>query len=200
LNQLDPNSPSRLLPATDNRDLVAGLVAEEPWAQRAFVERMTPGVRRVLTRILGNVHDVDDLTQETLLRALSRIIALREADKLRPYVMQIAVFVGREAIRSRHRRRWLRFFAPEEMPEAEASCSTPEGRRAVRALYAALGTLTPDAHVVFTLRHLEGLELKEVARLTDLSLATVKRRLEEAEAHLLVRAPDVLAFVSEIRA
>ncbi|MFO0677933.1 MAG: sigma factor-like helix-turn-helix DNA-binding protein [Polyangiaceae bacterium] len=65
------------------------------------------------------------------------------------------------------------------------------------ALYAALGSLDVDTQLAFTLRHVEGLELTEVAELTELSLATVKRRLLEAERSLLARAPDLKDLVAE---
>ncbi|MFO0677932.1 MAG: sigma factor [Polyangiaceae bacterium] len=85
---------------------IDAVIAEEPWAQRRFVEALSPRIRRVLTRVLGGGADIDDLTQDTLLRALSRLGTLREKDKLEAFVAKIAVFVGREALRARRRRRW----------------------------------------------------------------------------------------------
>src|SRR3954462_5508548 len=93
--------------ALDPRELVRGLEAAEPWAERALLQAETANVERILTRILGFCADLDDLTQEVFIRAFARIAELREPDSLRAWLGSIAVFVAREAIRRKRRRRWL---------------------------------------------------------------------------------------------
>ncbi|HMR75863.1 MAG TPA: sigma-70 region 4 domain-containing protein, partial [Polyangiaceae bacterium] len=61
------------------------------------------------------------------------------------------------------------------------------------ALYRLLDRMDPDDRVVFTLRAIEGMELLEVAGLTDLSLSTVKRRFKRAQEFVIQHARrDVL--------
>ena len=68
------------------------------------------------------------------------------------------------------------------MTRAVTSCSVatrgPKGDLAVRE---ALAVLSSDERIAFSLRHLEELELTEVASACGVSLSTVKRRLKRAE-------------------
>lgn len=168
-------------PASASAALVRGLLAGEAWAERQLLERYTAQVERVVARITGDTSaDLDDRVQDAFVRVLERVHALRDPECLPGFVTQIAVFVGREALRSRRRRRWLRFFAPDEMPEAPAPVASEETRGALAAFQGLLDDLAPDDRVAFVLRHVDGMELSEVAHACDVSLATAKRRLARA--------------------
>ncbi|MEZ4223791.1 MAG: sigma-70 family RNA polymerase sigma factor [Polyangiaceae bacterium] len=168
--------------------LVEGLQAGKAWAERAFVDEYRPHVARLLYKVLGASADLDDLVQETFIRALDRVDTLREAKALRSWLTSIAVFVARETIRARRRRRWLTLLPTEELPEVASSQDDVEGRAALRAFYAVLRQLKDDRQLYFALRYVEGMELGEVALACDVSLSTAKRRLQQAEAEFLRRA------------
>jgi RNA polymerase sigma-70 factor (ECF subfamily) len=156
-------------------------------AERRLLEEQTPFVERLLTRILGHENDLDDLVQEVFVRALGKVDDLRD-DNVRSWVGAFAVNVARESIRRRRRRGWLSFFAPEDMPEIPADDSTPELRDAVRALYLLLDQMDADDRVAFTLRLVEGMQLSEIAAMCDISLSTVKRRVERGSSWFRARA------------
>jgi RNA polymerase sigma-70 factor (ECF subfamily) len=192
--------------AADDQRLADGLRARREWAERAALERYTPQVRRVLVRILGSPAEVDDLGQEVFLRGINRIGELREGVALRSWFTSFAVNVAREALRARARRRWLLFFAPAELPEpdGEAAETNPDAKadasRALRATYEVLGQMRTAARTAFTLRHLDGMELGEVASACGVSLSTIKRRLEAAEETFRARArrhPLLRAWLEE---
>jgi RNA polymerase sigma-70 factor (ECF subfamily) len=167
--------------AADDEELVRGLRHRKTWAERALLERYTGHVERVLTHILGSHRDLDDLAQEVFLRALARVDDLREPRALRDWLAAFAVNVAREAIRTKRRRWWQVLRAPDETPELEAPSASAEDRAAVRAFYEVLAALDVDARIAFTLRHVDGMELTEVAGACGVSLATIKRRLKAAE-------------------
>jgi RNA polymerase sigma-70 factor (ECF subfamily) len=169
-------------------EIARALRAGEAWAERAFVERHTSHVERILTRILGARSDLDDRVQEVFVRAFERVEDLREPRALQGWLTGIAVFVAREAIRARRRRRWLIFPAPEAVPEPAAPTASPETRAAVRAFYEVLGRLDDDARIAFTLRFVEGMELAEIAAACGVSRSTVKRRIKSAENEFIERA------------
>jgi RNA polymerase sigma-70 factor (ECF subfamily) len=175
-----------------SRELTAGLLGGEAWAERELLERYTRHVERVVARITGDTSaDLDDRVQEVFVRVVGRLASLRDPDSLPGFVTQIAVFVAREAIRARRRRRWLAFLAPADLPETEAPVASDEIRGALDAFYELVERLDPDPRIVFLLRHVEGMELAEVASACDVSLATVKRRLSEAEREFKARAAAV---------
>jgi RNA polymerase sigma-70 factor (ECF subfamily) len=175
-----------------SRELTAGLLGGEAWAERELLERYTRHVERVVARITGDASaDLDDRVLEVFVRVVGRLASLRDPDSLPGFVTQIAVFVAREAIRARRRRRWLAFLAPADLPETEAPVASDEIRGALDAFYELVERLDPDPRIVFLLRHVEGMELAEVASACDVSLATVKRRLSEAEREFKARAAAV---------
>lgn len=173
--------------ALDPRELVRGLTAAEPWAERALIQAETPRVERLLTRMLGFSGELDDWTQEVFIRAFTRIAELREPESLRAWLSSIAVFVAREAIRRKRRRRWLVFLPAEDRPEPLAGAASFEARAALRVFYELLDGFAADERIAFTLRYVEGMELTEVAEACRVSLATIKRRLKRASDDFYVR-------------
>jgi len=173
--------------AIDLDDLVRGLKAGEPWAERALLRAETAHVERMLTRILGFCAELDDLTQEVFIRAFTRIVELREPESMRAWLGSIAVFVAREAIRRKRRRRWLVFLPTEETIEPPSSAASLEARVALRVFYEVLDGFGADERIAFALRFVEGMELTEVAAACQVSLATIKRRLKRASDDFYVR-------------
>jgi RNA polymerase sigma-70 factor (ECF subfamily) len=171
----------------DDADLVRALCEGDALAERTLLDRYGAHVDRILTRILGEHPDLDDLALEVFVRAFERIADLREPGALRSWLTGIAVFVAREAIRRKRRRRWLVFLPIEDAADLEVPASIPEARAALRAVYEVIGRLDADVGIAFALRFVEGMELTEIAAACDVSLATVKRRIKRAEAEFSAR-------------
>ena len=57
----------------------------------------------------------------TFAQILSSVHGLDEPARLKAWITRVAVFTARGWIRRRARKRWLRFFAPEELPEPEVN-------------------------------------------------------------------------------
>jgi RNA polymerase sigma-70 factor (ECF subfamily) len=175
----------------DDPALIANALRDgERWAQHALLTQYTEHVERILIRVLGNHTDLDDLVQEVFVRCLERIEELRVPGALRSWLTSIAVYIAREAIRRKKRRKWLLFMLPEEIQELEMPLASPEARAAIRALYEVVGRLGADEQIAFTLRFIEGMELTEIAAVCDVSLATIKRRLKRAEAEFFARGRE----------
>ncbi len=173
-------------------ELLRGLRVGRPEAERRLFELHHRHVERILTRVLGTAskqgEDIDDLVQEVFIRAFDRVAQLREADALKAWLTSIAVFVARETIRKRKRRSWLTLLTPDQPLELEAPNADPEVRDAMRAFYQVVERLDADERVAFTLRLVEGMELKAIADACGVSLATVKRRVKTAETKFVKQA------------
>lgn len=183
--QLATVYPLRPLAAADDRALLAALHDGDPSAPASFFDRYASLVERTIVRIVGVDAEVADLVNDAFMRAMQRIDRVVDGEALRPWLTSIAVFAAREHVRARRRKWWLRFFAPEEIPEAEAPVASPELRQAVQRLYRALDALPVDDRIAFTLRHMEEMELTEVAEACATSLSTAKRRIARAEKRFL---------------
>jgi len=171
------------LPSDTDEALVAALQREEAWARTALVHKYHQRVERLVAGALGIDSELADVVQDVFVRVLRNVHQLKDPAALPSWISSLAVFTARGVIRKRRRWRWIRFLAPEEVPEAPAAEHDHEGAATIRAVYAVIETLPPDERLAFTLRFVSELELTEVASACRVSLATIKRRLARAEAH-----------------
>lgn len=168
-------------PLTDAA-LVAALRAGRADAPGLLFERYGNYVERLVVRVLGLDTEVPDLINETFARALERLDKLEDPSALKAWVGSIALFTTRTFLRDRRsRRRFLGFFAPEELPEVPARETSPEVTFALHRTYQVLEAFPAEERIAFALRFIDGMGLNEVADMMGLSLGTVKRRLTRAQ-------------------
>jgi RNA polymerase sigma-70 factor (ECF subfamily) len=188
--------------AHDDYALIAGIRRGDPAAAAALFAHYRGLVERTLVRILGFDSELADAVQETFVRALAATRLLRDPQALPSWLIRISVCTASDLIRRRRRRRWLQFFAePQELMERASEWileSEPnlEARQALLVAQAILSSLPTDERIAFSLRRLEGMELKDVASACGCSLATIKRRLARAEKRFLARAEQHQALAS----
>jgi RNA polymerase sigma-70 factor (ECF subfamily) len=147
-------------------------------------------VRGVLYRAVGPTHDIEDLVQEVFAGFFKNLGTLREPSALRPFLVSIAMRKARTALRKRRTRRWLQLSDDGTVPEVVTHDGDPRTRHALARLYTILDELDARGRLAFVLRHAEGYELTETAAALGVSLATIKRALSRAEAHVQTRARD----------
>jgi RNA polymerase sigma-70 factor (ECF subfamily) len=175
-------------PFDDDAALVAALRRGDGRARVALVERFEPLVERLVAGALGIDSEIPDVVQDVFVAVLEGVHNLKDASALRSWIATLAVFTARGRIRRRRRWRWIRFVAPEEVPEVPVSRPQGETHEAVRATYAVLDSFPADERLAFSLRFVSEMQLTEVADACQVSLATVKRRLARAEKRFLEAA------------
>lgn len=167
----------------DRHALVAALVHGNEGAAVALFHEYYPLVERTLGRILGVDDELADASQEVFLRALRSVHTLRDPQALTDWLLQITVYTATDCLRKRKRRQWLIFHDPLESETADGIHRDDEaGREALLATYAVLDKMSTEERTVFALRYLDGMELVQVAKACDCSLATIKRRLQRASS------------------
>lgn len=149
-------------------------------ALTALWQRVGQRIHRLVLRTLGPDDAIEDLVQESFTQVLQRLPTLRHEDALDGFVVAITLNTVRLELRRRRRRRFFAFLLPAEEP----TVTDASVQHDVRQLFTQLDALTVDQRLAFTLRHVEQLELTEVAQAMGVSLATAKRRLAEAKAAL----------------
>jgi RNA polymerase sigma-70 factor (ECF subfamily) len=172
---------AQLAPSEDDAALVEGLRRGDAAARRELFDRFAPHVERVLARVLGRDPELSDALHDTFVQAFGSFSSLRDASALKAWLSMVAVYTARGIIRRRKVRRWLRFWAPEDLPETPSHGPSAEDAWAVARVYTLLDRLPADHRIAFTLRFVEGMSLQEVAEACSCSLATVKRRLTRAQ-------------------
>lgn len=200
---MSSSSPVTLVPfprevAPDDAALVRAVLAGKKGAVLQVWDRHAPLVRGVLRRSLGPGPDVEDLVQEVFLAFHRRVSSLRDPDALRAFLVSIATRIAISEIRRRKVRRFLRLTDDGELPEQVAVHD--DGPEALSRLHALLDTCSAPDRLAYVLRHIEGLEVEEVAAALDLSLSTTKRRLARVEARIVSlarRDPLLASYLTE---
>lgn len=151
--------------------------------ERAFAQlyaRHAHYVAGVAYRLLGGDHEVDDVVQDTFLAALEHLPELTDPAAVRPWLASIAARKAMRRFDARGRfKRFLQSLTATAAPRSEVH-SVLE----VSALARALGKMTPERRIPWVLHRVEGQTLPSVAEVMGVSLATVKRRIAEAEVEL----------------
>lgn len=164
--------------APTDAELVRRVVDGDTRAYALVWDRYAHVIRGVLRRSLGPTADVDDGLQEVFIRFFRGAASLRDPSVLRSFLIGVAMRVAAGELRSKKLRRWFLLDRDTSLPEvASSDVVDSDARESVRRLYGILGELDDESRLIFVLRHLEELELTEVADALSISLATVKRKL-----------------------
>jgi RNA polymerase sigma-70 factor (ECF subfamily) len=160
-----------------------------------LVEVTSGHVYRVALRILGDEQDAEDVLQETYIKAFRALPGFEGRSSLTTWLYRIAV---NEALMLARKRKPEVASVEQDQPfdpEGESAemefvdfCCLPEGEflssEARRFLDQAVRQLPENLRVVFVMRDLEGLPVRETAEALGISESNVKTRLLRARLRL----------------
>jgi len=155
--------------------------AQDPMAFRAFVVRYERSVFALLSRMLGHGPEVEDLAQETFVRAY-RAFPDFDLDGPAKVSTSLLTIATRLALDSRKKKR--RDTEPLDDAVPPAAGSTPEltmeRRELGHAIADAAAQLPDDQRAALILAELHGLSILEIAEALDVPENTAKTRLFRA--------------------
>ncbi len=159
----------------------------------ALMERHTPALLKVTASMVGYA-DAEDAAQEAVLKAWRARTTLRDVEKLRPWLLQIAVNVCREWRRSGFGRRqhWQIAF-PDDANRPLATIDTYPGASEHTAgmdVRQAINALDHDLRLVVVLRYYGGMNAAEIGVALSAPPATIRTRLRRALRLLRQRLRD----------
>jgi RNA polymerase sigma-70 factor (ECF subfamily) len=188
--------------AEDARDVERARGGDDD-AYGRLVVRHSPQVFRLAYRMLGNPFDAEDAVQEAFLKAHRALPDFEERSRFSSWLHRIAVNCAYDVLRRRARRAEDPLDAPEgEGPALERPSADPlpdrllEGQQVRRRLKVALARLSDLERSVFTLRHHEGLALREIGEALGLDTNATKQALFRA----VRKVREVLGPENEARA
>jgi RNA polymerase sigma-70 factor, ECF subfamily len=165
----------------DDSELVRRAAEADEWARAAIFRRYVGLVAATAQRLLRDSNEVDDVVQETFLIAFEKLDRLIEPAALRGWLVQIAV--RRVHRRFRTWKLWRTCNDVGAQLENQVSFdASPEQRAELALIDRALAKLPLRLRTPWVLRRVVGHALDDVALACECSLATVKRRLLEAES------------------
>lgn len=150
----------------------------------AVFRRYASYVSTIVYRLLGDRTGVEDIVQDVFIDAFNGIHTLENPDALKGWLATIAVRRVRKHIRRHRLKSFIGFGGPAEMPELVDEGASPEQSMLLRQVFEHLRKLATEDRLAWSLRHLEGMTVSEVARACQCSTSTVKRRIARAEERL----------------
>jgi RNA polymerase sigma-70 factor, ECF subfamily len=148
------------------------------------IEAELPGLRRYARALVRDVSDADDLVQECLTRALTKLHLWRDGSNLRAWLFTILhnQYVNKV-------RRSIRTGISVELDDSWPPLSRPatqEKRLELRDLDRALGRLPTEQRSVILLVALEGMPYCDVSAVLGIPVGTVRSRLSRGRTALRV--------------
>jgi RNA polymerase sigma-70 factor (ECF subfamily) len=188
----------------NDAELVRQAKAGELAAFEELTRRYERQVYSLAFRIVRQEHDAEDVTQEAFLSAMEYLAGFREEARFSTWLMRIATHAALKVLRKRRGLDTVSLEASTE-PDPEGAIPHPEyiadwrqspeelvHRNEIRRLLEeALDRLDEKHRLVFLLRDVEGLSVRETAEALGLSEVNVKVRLLRARLQLRERLTRV---------
>jgi RNA polymerase sigma-70 factor (ECF subfamily) len=170
-----------------DRELVERIRRGDRAAEGVLYRQHVGALMGLATRLLGRTADAEDVVHDAFVTAFESLDRVRDATALRAWLVKVTI---RHAHRRFRRRRLLQRLGFDAAPDdaslaqlAAPGCSV-EVQAELSRLDRALAELPAKLRTPWLLRHVEGLELVDVANACEVSLATVKRRIAAAQARV----------------
>lgn len=187
--------PSASVPDTG---LVTRARAGDLAAFEELTSRYEQKVYSLALRMLRHEQDAEDVTQQTFLSALENLAGFRGEASFSTWILRIAAHAALKVIRKRKGLEMVSLDAATDSPEDGQPVPHPEyiadwklspeelvhQNEVQRLLRVALEQLDDKHRVVFLLRDVEGLSIRETAQALGLSEANAKVRLLRARLQL----------------
>jgi RNA polymerase sigma-70 factor (ECF subfamily) len=136
-----------------------------------FIRSYQNMVFSVSARIVGNLTDAEDITQEVFIKAYDRFRELRTSDTVGGWLKTVATNLSINHL-NRYRARW-RFFSEQAEPIEVAVEEEKESDRK-EAVELAIRKLPDAQRVPLVLFHFQEMSYEEIAAKLQISLAKVK--------------------------
>jgi len=154
-----------------------------------LIQRHKKQIFSILSRYERDNHRVEDLAQDTFLKAWSRLDQYRASAPFQHWIARIAVNVALDHIR--HVTRRIKETGFEDLGEApldwlrSENCDRDLEKREARELLThLLNQLTPADRMVLTLQSIEGRNVAEISAVTGWSPVSVRVRAHRARRRL----------------
>ena len=162
-----------------------------------LVDRYWDKITALVYQKLGRFPEVEDVVQETFIKAYDCLEQLRKPGNFAAWLYQIASKLCIDQLRRKHRRN----VSLDEMREKDRQFKAVENEVTASGLFdyvlEAVGSLPEKYRIVVTLRFMQGMSCNEIASHLGMPAGTVRNRLFRANAILkekLVKALEEYKF------
>lgn len=199
------NPPDQPLPAPDSdKLLVERAIAGDDRAFELLVIKYQRRIERLIARMVRDVDLVEDIAQETFVRAYRALAQFRGEAQFYTWLYRIAVNTAKKALMEIKRDPLVSHSAlqseeDDETSPAENALSTGEtpdsvlaAKEIAQAVNDALEALPEELRQAITLREIEGLSYEEIAEMMQCPIGTVRSRIFRAREAISAKVRPML--------
>lgn len=202
-----PEAPSVAPPAADNSDalLVQRAVAGDQGAFELLVIKYQRRVERLIGRMVRDVDLVEDIAQETFIRAYRALHQFRGDAQFYTWLYRIAVNTAKKFLLELKRDPTVTqaamqsgddddetFYARNESITHETPESVLAAKEIALAVNAAMEALPDDLKQALTLREIDGMSYEDIAELMSCPMGTVRSRIFRAREAVSAKLKPML--------
>lgn len=151
-------------------------------------------IYNIIYRIMNNPEDTYDISQETFIKAYTKINQFNEESKFSTWLYRIATNTALDELRKRKGKETFSIdqtievndndIMPQHEDESENIEEKVEKKETAGIIEQALGELNEDHRVILTLRDIQELSYDEIAETLKITLGTVKSRISRARREM----------------
>ena len=201
---ISPETPSAPISADSDLMLVERTVAGDQKAFELLVIKYQRRIQRLIGRMVRDVDLVEDIAQETFIRAYKALHQFRGDAQFYTWLYRIAVNTAKKSLMELKRDLTVSesFFKSDDDDETKSSKiepiadETPETVFAAKEIAAmvnsALLELPEDLRLAVTLREIEGLSYEEISAAMSCPIGTVRSRIFRAREAISAKVKPML--------
>ncbi len=174
-------------------ELIERAKAGEDAAFNRIVQAYRKRILGTIARLIGRPEDVEDVGQEVFLRLYYSLDQLRTAEVFEPWLYRLTVNAAYDYLRRQRRRNESRMsdLSEQQVLMADAAAGSKRSDEEVRRtktkelVHSLLETVSEEDRILLTLKEVEGLSLKELEKIYEISESALKVRLFRARQRVL---------------
>lgn len=153
------------------------------------LSQQIPHVYRLAVRLCRDRSLADDLTQETMVKAIQKFDQLQSADRLRVWLFQILANTWRDHLRKNARRR-TEPLGQEPVRGEQPVSQNLESQEELRTVLDTMDSLPEKQRAVLHLFAVEQLSLNEIAEILGMNPSTARVNLFHARQSMKRKLPQ----------
>lgn len=179
--------------------------------KRAFellVAKYQRKLGRLLSRMVRDAAEVEDITQETFIKAYRALPGFRGESAFYTWLYRIGVNTAKNYLVGRKRQATSSDVLAEDAENYEEGdllrdVATPDAelqtKQIAQAVNSAVEALPDELRVAITLREIEGMSYEEIAQMMDCPIGTVRSRIFRAREAIAERIRPMLGTNKDTR-
>ena len=191
-------------PREADAELVERVQSGDRQAFELLVAKYQRRVLRLLSRLIRDPAEIEDVAQEAFIKAYRALPQFRGDSAFYTWLYRIAVNTAKNYLASQGRRP-RPLAGPQTDEDGESfdladvveDINTPDAvmhsRQVAEAVNSAIDSLSEDLRTAITLREIEGLSYEEIADAMRCPIGTVRSRIFRAREAISVRVKPLLA-------